>query len=36
LQREDCHVTTGSTFENEENLAESALRMLKEKYEGTT
>jgi len=35
VSREDCHVTTGSTFENEANLAESALKMLKERYEGT-
>ena len=36
LGREDCHITTGSTFENSDNLAESTLRMLKDKYEGTT
>ena len=36
VAREDVHVTSGSTFENEDNLAESALTMLKEKYEGTT
>ena len=35
LERDDCTVTTGSTFENENNLAESALRMLQERYEGT-
>jgi predicted phage terminase large subunit-like protein len=29
------HVTSGSTFENEDNLAESALNMLRERYEGT-
>lgn len=34
--RDDVHVTSGSTFENEDNLAESALTMLKDKYEGTT
>ncbi len=34
--RDDVHVTSGSTFENEDNLAESALAMLKDKYEGTT
>tara|TARA_R110000765_G_scaffold182108_1_gene288061 strand:+ start:317 stop:1567 length:1251 start_codon:yes stop_codon:yes gene_type:complete len=34
--REDVYVTSGSTFENEANLAKSALAMLKEKYEGTT
>lgn len=28
-------LTTGNTFENEENLAPNALRKLKEKYEGT-
>lgn len=36
LDRNDVRVTTGSTFENEANLAESTLAMLKEKYEGTT
>ncbi len=36
LDRDDVRVTTGSTFENEANLAESTLSMLKEKYEGTT
>ena len=36
LDRDDVVVTTGSTFENEANLAESTLAMLKEKYEGTT
>ena len=35
VKREDCYVTSGSTFENEANLAESALKMLKERYEGT-
>lgn len=35
VQRDDVAVTTGSTFENEANLAESALAMLKERYEGT-
>lgn len=35
VERDDCYVTTGSTFENESNLADSALRMLKDKYEGT-
>lgn len=35
IEREDCAITRGSTFENEDNLAESALKMLKEKYEGT-
>lgn len=34
--REDSVVTTGSTFENADNLASSTLAMLKEKYEGTT
>ena len=32
---EDVFVTKGSTFENYENLADSALALLKEKYEGT-
>ena len=36
VEREDVYVTSGSTFENEANLAESALAMLKDKYEGTT
>ncbi len=35
VQRDDVAVTSGSTFENEANLAESALAMLKERYEGT-
>ena len=36
VSREDVAVTRGSTFENEANLADSALAMLKDKYEGTT
>lgn len=36
IERNDCRVTTGSTFENEDNLASSTINMLKEKYEGTT
>lgn len=36
MQRDDCHITTGTTFENEANLAQTTLKMLKEKYEGTT
>ena len=36
VEREDVHVTRGNTFENEANLAQSALEMLKERYEGTT
>ena len=28
-------VTSGNTFENEDNLAESALQMMRERYEGT-
>lgn len=35
IERDDVYVTRGSTFENEENLAESALQMLKDRYEGT-
>jgi len=31
----DVHVTSGSTFENEDNLAPSALQQYKELYEGT-
>ena len=33
--REDSVVTTGSTFENKDNLAESALQLFKDRYEGT-
>ena len=36
VTRDDVVVTSGSTFENEDNLAESALTMLRDKYEGTT
>lgn len=36
VSREDVCVTTGNTFENEENLADTALAMLRERYEGTT
>tara|TARA_Y100001937_G_scaffold35102_1_gene50385 strand:- start:3190 stop:4341 length:1152 start_codon:yes stop_codon:yes gene_type:complete len=36
IEREDVIVTSGNTFENEDNLAPSALAMLKERYEGTT
>ena len=36
IDRDDVIVTSGSTFENEANLAPSALAMLKDKYEGTT
>ncbi len=36
MQREDTIITTGSTFENQDNLAESSLAMLRERYEGTT
>ena len=35
VQREDVHITRGNTFENEENLAESALQMMRDRYEGT-
>ena len=35
LKRKDTHTTTGSTFENKDNLAEASLSQLKEKYEGT-
>lgn len=31
----DVHITKGNTFENEENLADSALAQLKDRYEGT-
>ena len=36
VTREDVVVTRGSTFENAENLAESALQMMRDRYEGTT
>ena len=35
MARDDVHITTGSTFENRENLAESALAMMEERYQGT-
>jgi len=35
VERDDCVVTTGSTFENEGNLAASTIKMLREKYDGT-
>lgn len=36
LKRHDVITTTGSTFENAENLAQSTLELLKERYEGTS
>lgn len=36
VNRSDVVLTTGSTFENQENLAPSTVSMLREKYEGTT
>jgi len=33
--RKDVAITKGNTFENEANLAESALEMMRERYEGT-
>lgn len=36
INREDVFTTQGNTFENEANLAGSALDMLKERYEGTS
>lgn len=36
MARDDAFVTRGNTFENENNLAPSALEMLRDKYEGTT
>ena len=35
VERDDCIVTRGSTFENKENLAASALQMLEERYGST-
>ena len=34
-KRNDVYITTGNTFENADNLAESTLAMLRERYEGT-
>ena len=34
-KRKDVHVTSGSTFENEKNLADSAVIALRERYAGT-
>tara|TARA_Y100001937_G_scaffold98435_1_gene134285 strand:- start:859 stop:2115 length:1257 start_codon:yes stop_codon:yes gene_type:complete len=36
LEREDVYITRGNTFENEDNLATTALESLKERYENTT
>lgn len=36
MARNDTIITTGSTFENSDNLAASTLAMLKERYDGTT
>ena len=36
VDRDDVVVTRGNTFENEDNLAATALSMFKERYEGTT
>jgi len=35
VNNKDSLVTRGSTFENQDNLADSAVKKLKEKYEGT-
>lgn len=35
VKRDDVHVTTGSTFENEANLAKAALDQMRARYEGT-
>ena len=35
LNNKDIHITKGSTFDNIDNLAKSAVDKLKEKYEGT-
>ena len=34
-KNEDVFITQGSTYENQENLADSALEQFKERYEGT-
>ncbi len=36
ITRKDVAITKGNTFENQENLAESALAMMLERYEGTS
>ena len=36
VKRRDVKLVRGSTFENIDNLAPSAIQMLKERYEGTT
>ena len=36
IERDDVIVTTGDTFENEDNLAKSALDMMRSRYEGTS
>ena len=36
MERKDVVITSGSTFENIDNLAESSVKMMKERYEGTT
>lgn len=35
IDRKDVHLTKGNTFENKDNLADSALEMMRERYEGT-
>lgn len=35
INRKDVIITKGNTFENKDNLAETALSMLKDRYEGT-
>ena len=35
LERTDCFITKGSTFENEANLSSKQLQALKHRYEGT-
>tara|TARA_R100000458_G_scaffold57206_1_gene63047 strand:- start:3859 stop:5100 length:1242 start_codon:yes stop_codon:yes gene_type:complete len=36
VDRDDVYITKGNTFENADNLAESALTMMRERYEGTS
>lgn len=36
MERPDTIMTSGSTFENADNLAASTLQMLRDRYEGTT
>lgn len=36
VKDEETHVTTGNTFENQENLSDKFIELVKKRYEGTT